>query len=492
MMKKALLLFLLPVLCAAPLAAAEKWDVGLAWLERDPKYPVPMDAVGKSNWPKPGDELTFTAHLFINGPEDALPKEQAAELKWFFNTKLAGKTSLALDGKGFAASKLKWTVPADYRYDFSKPLTNCLEVVLSYPDGKKDRNAINDSLKICLDALVFSVKVNNKTFAQYTDPEGLSFFDRLNRNIAWMNDRFGSAKYPLAPWGIIDRYRVDRVELTDDEIEKDLEHGDPNATTRLFFMEGGKMGAFYNAPYYWIGQTFFYVSGGVTNGIFSQMGIGAVTHEAGHSLQLPDTYMFDLSEDKNHVTHERISCDWMDTDGKIDIMRYPYNGNSAFTELSAVAANTQSGVFRRHTPEVMKIDGKLSLGWMFRCLPKKIGVRFFAKKGQELPDGLPVKFYRADRSSYYIEVPNDDIVLDTTYKKGGVFFEPDFEVKENANIGKNTFLVCLEQKDRKHAVLLDQLRFNYRYIKGETETQIFSFTNDFSEAESKEKPSEKK
>ena len=463
-------------------AAAEKWDVGVAWLERDPKYPVPMEAVGQSNWPKPGDEITFTAHLFSNSPEGALPEGQKVFLRWFVNTKKIGETSLEMGSEPFAASSLKWTVPADYRYDFTKTLTNCLEVAVSYPGGVEDRVRENDSLKICLDALVFSVKINNGTFRKYTDPEGLSFFDRLNHNIRWMNERFAAAVYPLSPCGIIDRYRVDRVEFTDDEVEPDLEHGDPCATTRLYFNEGGKMGAFYNAPYYWIGQTFFFVSGAVTNGIFSQMGVGAVTHEAGHSLQLPDTYIFDLDADRNHVTHEKIPCDWMDANGSIDIMRYPYSFNSRFTELSAVAANTQSGVFRRHTPEVMNIDGKQSLGWMFRCLPKKIGVRFFTKSGRELPEGIPVKFYRADRSSYYVEVPENDVVLDTVYKKGGVFFSPEFEIRENPNVGKNTFLVCLELPVGKRAFMLDQLRFNYRYIKGERETQLFSFTNDFSEA----------
>ena len=460
--------------------ANEKWDVGIAWLERSPKYPVPMKAVGESNWPKIGDELTFTAHLYNNSKEGTLPSDLKVKVTWTVNTKIIGETEAAFKDSPFTESSIKWTVPQNYTYDFSKTITNYVEAALAFSNGTEDREAANNKLAVCLDALVFKVKVNKQTFEKYTEKEGLSFFDRMNENLKWMNDRFATAIYPLSPYGIIDRYRVDTVELTDEETEPNLWHGDPEATTRLFFNEGGKVGAFFNAPYYWIGQTFCFVKGAVTNGIFSTMGIGAVTHEAGHSLQLPDTYIFDISEKANEVTHEAIGCDWMDANGLIDIMRYPYSKDSRFTELSAVAANTQAGVFRRQTPEIMNVDGKRLEGWMFRCLPKKVNVRYFSAEGQELPDGLPVSIYRGDRRDYHVMIPKDGLFLKTEYKKGGISFDPEFDKSDKPNIGKNTYLVKLDLPNGKSFTkILDQLRFNYRYIKGEKESQTFAFTNSF-------------
>ena len=164
-MKKRLLLAIFAL--AACFQASAAWDLGIAWIERAEKYPNPKDADGSWNRPAPGDTLHWTANVYSNSEDET--GEVTAYLKWTVNTKLeAVHTQTFSKAVGIYQDTFTWTVPENYTYDFTRPLTNKLSVVMSYQGSARDNNRSNDSKEIFLDAMTFRVKVYTNTFWKYT------------------------------------------------------------------------------------------------------------------------------------------------------------------------------------------------------------------------------------------------------------------------------------------------------------------------------------
>ncbi|MBR6463214.1 hypothetical protein IKS73_08765, partial [bacterium] len=348
MMKRSPLLVILAFVLSFQALAA--WDLGIAWIERTEKYPNPKDDDNVFNRPSPGDIVHWTANVYSNS-EDA-SGDVTAYLKWYVNTKLeATHTQTFSKAVGIYTDGFTWTVPENYTYDFTRPLTNKLSVVMSYPGSTRDNNTSNNSKEIFLDAMTFCVKVYTNTFWKYTvkgnSPK--SFYDNLEDTVKFMNGRYDAMSYPLAPYGIIDRYRVDHVELMNVAKDPTRFQGNENYYTTISYSEGDDYGGYLGNPYDWIGQTFIWNG----NGVFSTMGHGALCHETGHSLCFPDTYRFNMPAEKNKVFGEAYTCNWADPKGKEDMMRYCYNGTKdVFTELECATINLKAGSQRRYPPEM--------------------------------------------------------------------------------------------------------------------------------------------
>lgn len=449
----------------------EEWDLGVVYLERSPRYPNEMQAVGSSNRPKPGDKLTWTAHLYKNGGE--LPDLKDFSLRWVMNTKEAARTEIKSDPreKDFYLSSFEWIVPKDYRYDYTKPLTNTLSVAIIPPKGIVDRNPSNDFLRVYLDALPISVPIYRETFERYTSPTKLSFFDRMNDCVEWTNKRFEAAKYPMSPYGIIDRLRIDKLYFVDKEFLETRYTGDPDVATTVIFNEQGPLGNYRGYDWYWIGQNFWWNG----HGIFSKRGYGAFCHEFGHSLQIPDSYIFNIRKELNDVTGEDIPCAWMDTEGKRCMMRDSYTDYSHFSELTAYEANRQAGVIRKQPSGIVTSRGRTYRGWFLSDLPEKVLFKLYSKSGRELL-GAPVKIYRCAERGYMIGVTNI-VMKELPYPSGGVLFDPQFR-RENGKRGENTFFVTVGEGEGRKSLVLDQLHFNYLFAKGQRKLASFSFTND--------------
>ena len=155
MMKRSPLFVILAL--AISFQALAAWDLGIAWIERTEKYPNPKDADGSWNRPAPGDTLHWTANVYSNSEDET--GEVTAYLKWIVNTKLeAVHTQTFAKAVGIYQDTFTWTVPENYTYDFTRPLTNKLSVVMSYKDAVRDNNRSNDSKEIFLDAMTFIVK----------------------------------------------------------------------------------------------------------------------------------------------------------------------------------------------------------------------------------------------------------------------------------------------------------------------------------------------
>lgn len=466
--------FMLSDVYVKEIIVAADWDFGLAWLERTPKYGIGKYDIGSTYRPKPGDRLTWTANIYCNTSLTNDPIDVVVD--WYVNTKKeASHTNSFRVVRDLYQDDFHWTMPDTYVYDFTKPLTNIVRAVISYPEGYVDNNVSNNVLDVYMDALSFGVTVVNSTFDKYTKSSKKSFYDHMNDTINYMNAQYARAKSVLAPYGIIDRYRVGYLKRQDSEYFPLNPADSTNCTTQLVFNEGGSMGAFYNAPYYWIGQTF-------ASGIFDMAGHGALCHETGHSMQLPDTYRFDLSEENNKVNGKAWGCKWMDPPGMQDIMRFCYDGwGDCFCGVGPAAANLQAGVYRKAPPEMYSNAYCNSVGWMFQYLPTSIVVRVYHEDGREL-DQIPIQIYRGGGEGYYMQFPNSHYEWRKIYQKGGIRFEPNCRY-DNAKIFENCFMISLRCTGTPFDIL-DVLRLNHLcMLQNSTNTVVFSYTNSFATSE---------
>jgi hypothetical protein len=386
----------------------------------------------------------------------------------------AGSNTLPiLAPQTLASVSNRWIVPLDYTYDFSQPLTNIITAVVTAPG---DARTNNNALSVYMDALTFQIGVYTGTFWQYTIPGDMSFYEHLNILFSRLNRKLGDAVFPRSPQGILDRYRVDNVYMgTHADITVSFaREPHPYYTAKSYFSVGVGGGGFRNYPYYFIGHTFNWNN----VGIFSIMGMDAFIHEAGHMTQLPDIYNFNLPPEYNHITGERILCDWMEPPGKENIMRDPYAGdNSIFTEYESIAANFQPGEQRPVTPEMINAGpGNTNWGYMFRDIQTNVEIRIYYTDGRELL-GVPVNVYRSmytGHASLEFSAPPN---VTGTYISG-FMFDPDFMQASTMEAKvENCYMVEIQGQDNSYHYVLDLPHFNYLFWLGQEKTACFHFTN---------------
>jgi hypothetical protein len=341
----------------------------------------------------------------------------------------------------------------------------------------------NNALNVYMDALTFQIGVYTGTFWQYTVPGDMSFYERLNILFARLNRKLGDTVSPRAPHGILDRYRVDMVYIDSAAgINYDEDH--VNHTTKSYFSEGVGGGGFINYHWYFIGHTFKWYN----NGIFSIMGMDAFIHEAGHSLQAPDIYNFNLQGKFNHPNPGvTVNCTWMNPPGKKDIMNDPYAGErSVFTDYEALGLNLQAGIQRKVTPEMIAAGpGNTNFGYMYRDLPQNVEIKLYHTDGRELA-GIPMSVYRgflvydgAWPNLCFTNIPYYQGIYESGYR-----FDPDFaRVSSFAGKMSNCYQVAAYGAIHDYYFVLDFPRFNYMYWLGYTNTAVFTYTNSYETAE---------
>jgi hypothetical protein len=453
------------------------FDLETAWIERNPKDVNPMKELGSNDRPRPGETNWWELHVYNN----SVHASDSYTVTWKINGSTVGSVLMpSLAPQALAVTSNRWIVPDTYSYDFSQPLTNSITAEISVQGDIRTNNNI---LSVYMDALTFQIGVYTGTFWQYTVPGDMSFYERLNILVARLNRKLGDAVFHRAPYGILDRYRVDMVYINSVVMESfNMEH--VNHTTKSYFSEGTGGGGFMNYHYYFIGHTFIW--GG--NGIFSTMGMDAFIHEAGHSLQAPDIYNFNLQGKFNYVNPGvTVNCTWMDPPGKIDIMRYPYSGElSVFTEYEAIALNLQPGIQRKVTPEMIAAGpGNTNFGYMYRDLPQNVEIKLYHTDGREL-EGIPISVYRgflvydgAWPNLCFTNIPYYQGTYESGYR-----FDPDFaQVSSFAGKMSNCYQVAAYGGVHDYYYILDFPRFNYMYWLGYTNTAVFTYTNQYDTAE---------
>jgi hypothetical protein len=452
------------------------FDLETAWIERFPKDYNPMHELGSNDRPQPGETNWWVLHVYNN----SLETSDISRVTWRINGMPVGSNDLpAVLPQSLMSASNRWIVPGDYTYDFSRPLTNLISAEIT---AAGDARTNNNLLEVHMDALTFQIGVYTGTFWQYTIPDDMSFYERLNILFARLNRKLGDAVFPRSPHGILDRYRVDTIYISHNKMEG-YWYTHTNHSVRSYFSEDTWGGGFYNYPYYFIGHTFKWGN----SGIFSIIGMDAFIHEAGHATQLPDIYNFNLQGQFNDVNPGvTVPCDWMDPFGKDDIMRSPYNDEkSVFTEYESIAANLYPGIQRKVTPEMIGGPGGTNFGYIFRDLPQRVEIKLYNNDGREL-EGIPVNTYRGSLimdGSWPNLCFRDDLYHQGTYHNGYTF-EPRFVQLESFE-GKmtNCFQVAVRGNANEYFHVLDLPHFNYMYWLGQTNTATFVFTNRYETAD---------
>ncbi len=241
-----------------------------------------------------------------------------------------------------------------------------------------------DTCVVATDALKVLLLVEAKTLAQGDRRFG-SFVRRFRKSLDDLNGLFAASKHPLAPDGIVDRFRIDDVVVYE---RKDglpaLFHDHPEFDVAIACDEGGPAAGF-SLPSYSIGHNF--TGPAEHHGLWSSWGEQALWHELLHFRGVQDFY---LSE----VADGALPGRWR---GKLalpkryaqDLMASPYQP-PVLGEYTAVMANLRKGVARVGACED---TDNLKFGHVWNWLPPRIDL-VVTKDGRPAP-GARVRWWRS-------------------------------------------------------------------------------------------------
>jgi len=254
-------------------------DLDVTYIHRDPAYPY--DA--PKNAPAPGDPVTFTAHVMNAGWRPASP----FSYHWYVGRSLveSGTSSQPLNPGQETVFSLRW------RWQLH-PQKLKFQLV---PEGD-DLASANNQLSIRTDALALGYWVERSAYAYFRDQQWLycqnlrcsgsnSFEDWLQRQVAAWNQLLASSSDPeVAPTGVADRVRVDKVIVVPDgtlPLHGGRATNSPNAQDHSVDLQWGlpAQDAAKTYPHNWEGP--FDVD-------------WALIEELSHARYLADLYRFDI------------------------------------------------------------------------------------------------------------------------------------------------------------------------------------------------------
>ena len=196
-------------------------DLDVTYIGRTPRYPryaldytlapgdpwrIPRLCAGTENdkrWPAPGERVTYTAHVRNKGTF-ASP---AYSFEWRSSGNRVGEGS---------ATPLAPGAEATFDYVALWPASpEIIEFRVDPGDTIVETAEGNNALAIGSHDLSLSIWVEEGLYDIFNRTENLSgsrsFEDWIQAQFAKMNERFGQARYPVAPDGIRDRVRIDKM-----------------------------------------------------------------------------------------------------------------------------------------------------------------------------------------------------------------------------------------------------------------------------------------
>ncbi|GEM_PF-6567628 len=208
------------VLATLASAADDASDLDVAYIERTPRYhryevtyenDLPKLVPGterRKRWPDPGEMVTYVAHVANKGKKNAG--------RFPFRWSVDGVTVLEGECGGLKSGE-------EVSFPLRRAWPRSNEIVEFTVDPKNrtpDSCRRNNSLAVDSHALTISIWIERglyDLFHQEENPLGSrSFEDWIQHHFAEMNRRFSQAVYAVAPRGIRDRVRVDKVVIADE------------------------------------------------------------------------------------------------------------------------------------------------------------------------------------------------------------------------------------------------------------------------------------
>ncbi len=232
--------FLLLALALPAAATAQPLlpDLGVTYIEFNPKYPAYQAEYGpadrnpreseaslahEKHWPDEGEMLAITGYVMNHGFVPSAP----TECLWSLDGVALGEPIPlpALEPGDQALVELRWPW---------EPVQH--ELTLRVETGDDDEiSAANDELTVHTYALNLVVVCAPRTYTEFSRVENLlgsySWEDWINEHILHMNPLFRDAVYPVTPDGVDERVRIDRMWLGTRE-ERDERYGSPSRSLR--------------------------------------------------------------------------------------------------------------------------------------------------------------------------------------------------------------------------------------------------------------------
>lgn len=425
-------------------------DVVVTHISRDPQYPNPK--LNDNNRPRPGDVLTWKAHLTNNG---AAPTGSFT-YRWLVDGVPAGNGTVPSMPPGAKTQvSLAWTVPSGY--SAADPSRH----VIRFEAQANEAKTANNSRSAFMDGLPILLLVNQNTYGQYTD-SAATFEERIQHTIDRCHTYYQNAVFPdVAPQGILERFRVDQIILYAGNAPPSVMDNHPDHALSIVIHEGGPHAGYLAYPSYRIGHN--YKSG--ADGLFSDIGEKALIHEMGHYRQVVDFYIFDINEADNAAAPGQGHVNSM----SMDLMSYHWN-ETGFFRYSARIMNAYLGQPRPPVAEWVDrvVDGQVQNGYILHDIPADNVLRILSPGGGRVA-GAQVRVYRSTPDR---KIPAAPLLSGVTNAEG----EFNLGQPVNQSYSNNVFFIVLTHQGVTEYKWMETFDFNWAYWAGQTQTAVHSLS----------------
>lgn len=192
-------------------AYAEEADLSVAWIQRLPKIPYVWNSAnpGIEGWPAPGQTVIWVANVRSLGPKN-LP---AVGYRWLLDRKVVASGTIRLPPRSITKFRLPW------KWERKR---HQLVFEIDPFDTIHEVEERNNNLSIDTDALAVGFWVEKKYWdgmRRIITQAGIGFTtfdDWAQRRIRQFNEMAALARYPEAPGGVLDRWRIDDIHVVQD------------------------------------------------------------------------------------------------------------------------------------------------------------------------------------------------------------------------------------------------------------------------------------
>ncbi len=466
-------------LCGGGARAAEAPDVDALYIERTPRIAFnAADTTYKSGLPKPGQAMTYLAHVKNWGDAPVtLPYE------WRLDGAKADEGSLAILAGAEAKVPFLWTW---------EPSDHTLEFIADPGATLAERSRLNNRVEIRTNALTVGLWVERGLYDyfhqnQYRLNDGANGFeDWGQRMIRRWNDLMARAVYPASPNGMLDRLALDKVVVVANgklPLAGGLPTNNPDGRDQTVDLQWGypwhpnesQPGQFYgfrwNGPFY--------------------LDFGSI-HEMNHARFQIDLYGLDENQQQNPPAGEPLHVQVTDANQRLvagtsampfiawDVVYYNKwrdlmgAGPSIFDAYTAGVWN-----WKAHKRGRGNQNAPPDIGVFLNDLPQRNHLRLVNQNGQPLV-GATVSVYQATSGSgWYTKVYDNTADLSFTTDATGTVNLPRNpfgagNIQHGYGYSNGLALVKVQLDGKTYFLWLEVTDFNMAYWRGETQDATYS------------------
>lgn len=359
------------------------------WYTADGKPYLRPGTENDKRWPDYGESVTFTAHIMNKGTVAS----GAFAFKWFIDgveVHSGTHPSLSPGEEGTETYQWIWAHTVDGERLLGQ---HTVRFVVDPGNAIVETYESNNSLEDRTDALSLVLAVTPELYAALETPVDpkwpYSAEDWLQKQIAAMNEAFARSVYPLAPNGIEERVRLDKILVTSTAPPADMSEDGG------FFMSGDDR----------FGNAYYDPTTDVS---------GALLHELSHQLGVIDLYNLGFELEVPQVIDQNGWPLQMETGlPATGLMLNPGIRPPIYEEHSALALNANKGYRRGYYGEYLY------------DVPQQTYLRVLDNRGAPAPD-VTVRLYQAGpgRGTYPVIIDNTPEIVGVT-DANGLFLLPN-------------------------------------------------------------------